>query len=211
MIGHTCARAFANIHTDIEPLRLCRVAQKRLRMHDQIPKLNDFIVTKRRKLCRFAIRHRHEMTDRVRITIHHQEGILSPRDDKMRGVIARLSSRFKKIPVARFLFEILDPPRSPERFQLFLRKFFRGHAPMKLKSCSPKSSQHLPREISSQPRLNVSLTPRCLQILLALRCIALVETTLPIYELKRSTLLSRRNQPLIMRLHPRWQIPRQTN
>src|SRR5882724_8240765 len=142
MIGHTCARAFANIHTDIEPLRLCRVAQKRLRMHDQIPKLNDFIVTKRRKLCRFAIRHRHEMTDRVRITIHHQEGILSPRDDKMRGVIARLSSRFKKIPVARFLFEILDPPQSPERFQLFLRKFFRGHAPMKLKSCSPKSSHH---------------------------------------------------------------------
>src|SRR5205823_3310232 len=102
----------------------------------------DFIVTERRKLRCFAIRHSHEMTDRIRIPIHHQEGILSPRDHKMRSVIARSSSRFEKIPVARFLFEILDPPRSPERLQFFLRKFVRGHAPMKLKSCSPKSSHH---------------------------------------------------------------------
>src|SRR5207247_8953288 len=67
--------------------------------------------------------------------------------------------------------------------------------PARLDLRAAKSSQHLPREISSQPRLNVSLTPRGLQILLALCCIAVVETTLPIHELKGSTLLSRRNQP----------------
>src|SRR6266404_9716449 len=42
----------------------------------------------------------------------------------MLGVIARSSCRFEKIPVARFLFKILHSPRSPERLQLFLWKFF---------------------------------------------------------------------------------------
>src|SRR5213078_3119504 len=43
------------------------------------------------------------MTDRVRITIHHQKTVLSARDHKMLGVIARPSRGFEKIPVARFL------------------------------------------------------------------------------------------------------------
>src|SRR5437899_12162056 len=42
----------------------------------------------------------------------------------MCGVIARSSRRFEKIPVGRLLFEILHPPRSPERLQFFLWKFF---------------------------------------------------------------------------------------
>src|SRR5438093_11022206 len=37
MIGNTCARALANVQTDVEPLRLGRRAQKRLRMHHHIP------------------------------------------------------------------------------------------------------------------------------------------------------------------------------
>src|SRR5438874_13812015 len=113
----------------------------------------------------------------------------------MRGVIARPRRRLEKISVRFFALKIFDPPRRPKRFQLSFREFVR----------------HLPREISSQPRLNVSLTPRGLQILLALCCIALVETILPIHELKGSTLLSRGNQPLIMQLHLGWHIPRQAN
>src|SRR5207253_7875975 len=38
----------------------------------------------------------------------------------------------------------------------------------RLDLCTRKSSQHLPREIPSQSRLDVALTPRGLQILLAL-------------------------------------------
>ena len=37
VIGHTCARALAEIQTDVESLRLYRGAQKRLRVNDQIP------------------------------------------------------------------------------------------------------------------------------------------------------------------------------
>src|SRR6266487_745128 len=131
----------------------------------------------------------------------------------MRGVIARPRRRLKKIRVRFFALKIFDPPRRPKRFQLSFREFVRhprvffavGEAACRavgmrrrvslplarLDFRAAKSSQHLPREISSQPRLNVSLTPRGLEILLALRCIALVETALPIRELKRSTLLSR--------------------
>src|SRR5437763_12836545 len=126
----------------------------------------------------------------------------------MLGVIARPCRLLEKIRVRFFALKIFHAPRRPKRFQFSFREF---HRAARVKLCVAKSSQHLPREISSQPRLNVSLTPRGLQILLALCCIALVETTLPIHELKGSTLLSRRNQPLIMQLHPSWQIPRQAN
>src|SRR5437879_9422616 len=67
------------------------------------------------------------MTDRVRVTVHHEECVLSPSDHQMRSVIARLCRLGKKIETARFLFEILHPPRSPERLQFFFRKFFRRH------------------------------------------------------------------------------------
>src|SRR4029077_11431912 len=64
------------------------------------------------------------MTNCVRITVHHQERILSARDHQMRGVIACLRRRGEKVAVARFFLEILHPPRRPKRFQFFLRKFF---------------------------------------------------------------------------------------
>src|SRR4029077_9321071 len=62
----------------------------------------------------------------------------------MLDVIARTSRRFQKIVVARFLLEVLDAPRGPERFHFVLWKFFVGHAyrPLKLKSCASKSSEH---------------------------------------------------------------------
>src|SRR5437773_11630160 len=47
MIENTCARAFANIQANVKPLRSCRGAQKRLGMHDQIPKLDDFVLAER--------------------------------------------------------------------------------------------------------------------------------------------------------------------
>src|SRR5437773_1534395 len=132
------------------------------------------------------------MTNRIGITVHHQEGVFAPGDHQMRGVIARSRRVLEKIRVRFFPLKIFDPPRRPKRFQFSFEEF---HRAARVKLCVAKSSQHLPREISSQPRLNVSLTPRGLQILLALCCIAVVETTLPIHELKGSTLLSRRNQP----------------
>src|SRR5947208_14310702 len=67
------------------------------------------------------------MTDRVRIAVHHQKRVLSPRDHQMRGVIARLCRLGEKIEIARFFFEILHPPRSPQCLQFFFRKFFRRH------------------------------------------------------------------------------------
>ena len=115
IIDDARARAFAKVDANIEPLRLRRGAQKRLRMRDQIPELNNFILAERGELRRFAIRHRHQMTNRVGVTVHHQKRVFAPRNHQMRGVIARPCRRFEKIPVARFLLEILHPPRTPER------------------------------------------------------------------------------------------------
>src|SRR6266404_6111156 len=142
----------------------------------------------------------------------------------MCGVIARSSRCLKKIRVRFLALKIFDSPRRPKRFQFSFREFVRHpiirfavaeaacgavatrrwvSLPLaRLDFRTAKSSQNLPREISSQPRLNVSLTPRGLEILLALRCIAFVQTTLPIRKLKRSTLLGRRDQPLIMQTAP---------
>src|SRR5437773_2886882 len=147
------------------------------------------------------------MTNRIGITVHHQEGVFAPCDHQMRDVIACSSRRLEKISVRFFALKIFHAPRRPKRFQLSFREFVR-HPMVRFAAgeaaCFPlarldlrgrKVEPAFTREISSQPRLNVSLTPRGLQILLALCCIALVETTLPIHELKGSTLLSRRNQP----------------
>src|SRR6266699_3754198 len=84
------------------------------------------------------------MPNGVGIPVHHQERIFPARNYKMLGVIARPSRRFQKIAVARFLLEVLDPPRGPERFYFLLWKFVFGHAyrPLKLKSCAAKSSEH---------------------------------------------------------------------
>src|SRR6266581_6275528 len=43
----------------------------------------------------------------------------------MRGVIARPSRRLQEIRVWFFALEIFHPPRAPERFQFFFRKFHR--------------------------------------------------------------------------------------
>ena len=94
VIDNPRARAFAEIQTDVETLCFCRSAQQRLRMHRQIPEPDNFVLAERGDVGRFTVRHRHQMTDRIRITVHHQEGILSPGDDKMLRVIARSSSRF---------------------------------------------------------------------------------------------------------------------
>src|SRR5882724_5153985 len=61
----------------------------------------------------------------------------------MRGVIARPSRRLEKIRVRFFALKIFHPPRAPERFQLFFRKFGSHVRPAtSLKSCAGKSSQH---------------------------------------------------------------------
>ena len=52
------------------------------------------------------------------------------------------------------------------------------------------------REISSQPSLDVPLTPRSLKILLALCRVSFVKTTFPIYELQWNALLSRKEPAL---------------
>src|SRR5882724_2463525 len=67
------------------------------------------------------------MSNRVGIPVHHQERIFSARDYKMLRVIARTSRRFQKIVVARFLLEVLDAPRGPERFYFVPWKFFLRH------------------------------------------------------------------------------------
>src|SRR6266404_6048680 len=60
------------------------------------------------------------MADAVGIAIHHEERVLAPGDHEMRGVVARPRRLGKEIRVRRFLLEILDPPRAPERLDLRL-------------------------------------------------------------------------------------------
>src|ERR1041385_6581201 len=62
------------------------------------------------------------MTHAVRIAIHHQKRVLAARDDEMRGIVTRPRGIGKKIRVGRFLFEILDAPGAPKRFDLRLRE-----------------------------------------------------------------------------------------
>src|SRR5207247_6266828 len=83
---------------------------------------------------------------RVRIAVHHQERILSPSDHQVRSIVARLCRLGKKIEIARFLFEVLHPPGSPERLQFFLRKFLHHYAfaSIRLRARTGKSSGHSP-------------------------------------------------------------------
>ena len=46
VINDACPGAFAKVQSDVEPLRFCRGAQKRLRVHYQILKLDNFVLTK---------------------------------------------------------------------------------------------------------------------------------------------------------------------
>src|SRR3954447_1924930 len=96
------------------------------------------------------------MSNGVRISIHHQEGIFPTRDHQMLGVIAGTPRCCQEIAVARLLLEILHPPRSPQRFYLLLWKFIVGHAyrPLRLKSRAAKSSRHfvccaIPAEVAN--------------------------------------------------------------
>jgi hypothetical protein len=60
----------------------------------------------------------------------------------------------------------------------------------------------LPREITAKPIFDVAFSPRCFEILLPLRCVALIPTTFPIHNLKRSAFLCRIDTTIIMRLKP---------
>jgi hypothetical protein len=54
---------------------------------------------------------------------------------------------------------------------------------------SSSCSRLLPREIASQSGFDITFAPRTLEIFLALRCVAFVETAFPIYKLKWRALL----------------------
>src|SRR3954471_24579229 len=62
------------------------------------------------------------MSDAVRITVHHEEGVLAARDDEMSRVVTGPGRVGKKIGVRRFLFEVFDAPRAPQRFDLRFRE-----------------------------------------------------------------------------------------
>src|SRR5688572_190042 len=62
------------------------------------------------------------MPDAVGIAVHHEEGVLSARDDEMRGVVAGPRRVRHEIRVRRFLLEIFHAPRAPERFDLGFRE-----------------------------------------------------------------------------------------
>src|SRR5258708_38896184 len=68
----------------------------------------------------------------------------------MGGVIACRRRREKKIQVARFLFEILHPPRRPERLQLFFWKF--GHVSQYLKRLLSQDAMQNCCSRGSRPR-----------------------------------------------------------
>src|SRR6266498_5393082 len=51
-------------------------------------------------------------------------------------------------------------------------------------ACSPGISAALPREIMSEPVLNLAFSPRCFEVLLASGRIALISTTFPVHKLK---------------------------
>jgi len=67
---------------------------------------------------------------------------------------------------------------------------------------SKRNRNHLPREITPQTILDVTFSPCGFQVLLSLCGVALVSTTFPIYELKRSALLRRVHPSIIVRLKP---------
>src|SRR5438046_4483302 len=79
------------------------------------------------------------MTNRIGITVHHQEGVFAACDHQMRGVIARPCRLLEKIRVRFFPLKIFDPPRRPKRFQFSFREF---HRAARVKLCVAKSSQH---------------------------------------------------------------------
>ncbi len=80
VIDDARARAFTEVQSDVEPFSSCRGAQKHLRVHYQIPKLDDFVFAKRRYICRFSVGHRHQVANRVGITVHHQKCVLAASD-----------------------------------------------------------------------------------------------------------------------------------
>src|SRR5437588_12048261 len=68
------------------------------------------------------------MSDRVRVSVHHEKCILATRDDQVLRVIARPRRRFEKVAVARLLLEILHSPWSPDSLKFLLWKLFVRHS-----------------------------------------------------------------------------------
>src|SRR6266704_3312933 len=62
------------------------------------------------------------MADRVRVTVHHQKGVLSPCHDEVGSIVAGARRVGEKMFVAIFTLEIFHSPGTPKRFDLFFRK-----------------------------------------------------------------------------------------
>src|SRR5438876_9022314 len=63
------------------------------------------------------------MPHAVGIAVHDQECVLPACDHEIRGVVTRTRGLRKEVGVGLFLFEILDAPRAPKRFNFSFRKF----------------------------------------------------------------------------------------
>jgi hypothetical protein len=63
------------------------------------------------------------MTHRVGVPVHHEKCRFPTRDNEMLGIVARAGRFREEVRIAFFLLEILNPPRTPERFYFFLWKF----------------------------------------------------------------------------------------
>src|SRR5438105_2605370 len=136
MVGHTRSRAFADVDTDVEPLRLRDPPQQLLSEDHEREKLGNFILSEIAQLAHFSIWDRHQVPEGVGITIHYQKRIFSAHEDEMACIIAGARGFREEIGRARFL-EVLKAPRRPQSFEFGFGKL---HQLTRVRGYEAKSS-----------------------------------------------------------------------